>query len=145
MFVFVLCPMLPVSLQFAPGFYLWCSYCTFRPVCVFTFLVTCFDVHYNFRIQTMFGSFYPHLFVGELVSYLCLCLLRIVVSNILSYHMSFTFSVPCCDIRIKRCSVRLCPQFFAGGLMAYLGRNSLPFASTWVRSRFFGGVRVTHL
>jgi hypothetical protein len=24
----------------------------------------------------------------------------------------FTFSVPCCDVRIKRCSVRLCPQFF---------------------------------
>jgi len=29
--------------------------------------------------------------------------------------------------------------------MAYLGRNSLPFASTWAHSRFFGGVRVTHL
>ena len=146
----VLCPMLPVSLASAPGFNLWGSYCTFRPACVFTFLVPCFDVHYDFRIKTMFVSFYPNLFVGDLISYLwCLCLLHIKVSNILSYHMSFAFSVPCCDVRydfrIKRWSVRLCPQFFVGGLMAYLGRNSLPFPSTWVHSRFFGGVRVTHL
>ena len=48
-----------------------------------------------------------------------------------------TFSVPCCDVRIKRCSVRLCPSIFIWGFMAYLGRNSLPFASTWVHSRFF--------
>jgi hypothetical protein len=92
LFAFVLCPMLPVSLQFAPGFYLWCSYCTFHPVCVFTFLVPCFDVHYDFGMKTIFRSSYPHLFVWGFMSHLWyLCLLRIEVSHILSYHMSVRF------------------------------------------------------
>jgi hypothetical protein len=68
--VCALCPWLPVSLQFAPGFYLWCSYCTFRPVCVFTFLVPCFNVHYDFGMKTIFRSSYPDLFVEGLMSYL---------------------------------------------------------------------------
>ena len=33
-----------------------------------------------------------------------------VPHSVISYVR--TFSVPCCDVRIKRCSVRLCPQYF---------------------------------
>jgi hypothetical protein len=35
---------------------------------------------------------------------------RGVPHSVISYVR--TFSVPCCDVRIKRCSVRLCPQYF---------------------------------
>jgi hypothetical protein len=47
---------------------------------VFTFLVPYWDVRYDLRIKTMFGSSLPHLFVGGIMSYFPnLCLLRIVV------------------------------------------------------------------
>jgi hypothetical protein len=59
---------------------------------VFTFLVPCFDVHYDFGMKTIFRSSYPHLFVWGFMSHLWyLCLLRIEVSHILSYHMSVHF------------------------------------------------------
>jgi hypothetical protein len=46
-------------------------------LCVFMFWVLCCDVHYDFRIKTMFGFFLPPvLFVGRLMFYLrYLCLL----------------------------------------------------------------------
>jgi len=45
-------------------------------LCVFTFLIPCCDVRYDFRIKTMFSSFLPPVVVGRLMSYLrYLCLL----------------------------------------------------------------------
>ena len=45
-------------------------------LCVFTFLVPCYDVHYNFRIKQLSVRLYLQLFVGGCMSYLCyLCLL----------------------------------------------------------------------
>ena len=57
-----------------------------------------------------------------LLFFLCVCL-RIVMSNILSYHV-FTFWVPYCDDRydsnIKRFSVGIYTQLFVVWLMSYL-------------------------
>ena len=42
---------------------------------VYTFLVPCCDVHYNFRIKRCSVHPYPQLFVGGLMFYLC-CFIR---------------------------------------------------------------------
>ena len=69
--------------------------------------------------------YYYQWFVWMLMFYcfFCVCL-RIVMSNILSYPMSFTFWFPCSDARfdfcIKRCLVRLYLQLFVGELMSSL-------------------------
>jgi hypothetical protein len=55
---------------------------------VFTFLVPCCDVFYDFRIKTMFGSSFLRVVCRGPMSYLCcLCLFGIVVSSILCYYM----------------------------------------------------------
>ena len=56
-------------------------------------------------------------FVGSvLLIFLVFCIVLLCV---------FTFWVPCCDVRyyfrIKRCSVRMCPQMFVGGPLSYWG------------------------
>ena len=44
-------------------------------LCVFTFLVSCCDVHYDFHIKQCSVRLYLQLFVGGFMSYLrCLCL-----------------------------------------------------------------------
>jgi hypothetical protein len=64
---------------FAPGFLMgFVVFCVVL-LCVFTYLVPCCDVRYDFHIKTMFGSSLPHLIVAGIMAYLCL--LRIVLSN----------------------------------------------------------------
>ena len=62
-------------------------------LCVFTFVVPCCDVRYNFRIfKLRWVRLYRHLFVGRLMSYFVFCeCLRIVMSNILSNQMSLHY------------------------------------------------------
>jgi hypothetical protein len=44
-------------------------------LCVFTFLIPCCDVHYDFRIKTIIDRLHLQLFVGGFMPYLCyLCL-----------------------------------------------------------------------
>ena len=50
----VLSPMLPVSLEFAPDFKKWAHVLHVVLLCIFMFLVSCYDAFYNIRIQRMF-------------------------------------------------------------------------------------------
>ena len=79
---------------------------------------------YDFRIKTIFGSCLHLLFVGGRMLYHCSVCLRIVMSNILSYHMSIGS-----ELRVvmsdtipawKRCSVHIYHQLFARGITSYL-------------------------
>ena len=94
----VLCPILSVSLEFAPCFKLWGSFCTFCPLCVITFYVPCCDVRYDFHIYTMFGSSFPPAVCRR--THVLLCCLGLSVEHCHVHHsvLSFflTFLVPCC-------------------------------------------------
>lgn len=80
---------------------------------VFTFLVRHCDDRYNFTIKTIFGSsFYPQLFVGGIMPYLCLS----------SYSISNTYWIY---------------QYHRGCIIR--GRNYLPFVSIWVHPWFLVG------
>ena len=75
-FLIILCSinMSPSCLLKGPCIVLWV--CLFAYSVVFTFLVLCCDVPYDFLIKRIFGSSVPQMFVGEFISYLCyLCLL----------------------------------------------------------------------
>ena len=50
----VLSPMLPVSLEFAPNIKKWAHVLHVVLLCIFMFLVSCYDAFYNIRIQRMF-------------------------------------------------------------------------------------------
>ena len=99
-----------------------CSFFVFFYFCfviliVFTFLVPCCDVHYEFCLKRCSVRLYLQLFVRWLVSY-CVFFLCLVMFNILSYHMSLR-SVFCAVMSAAN-SVRLNLQLFVGGLMSYL-------------------------
>ena len=90
-------------------------------LCVFTFLVPCCDVCYDFCIKTMFGTSLPRMFARGIRSYICyLCwFLYSGVQHFVMLYVS-TFLVPCCDVqydfRIKNdVRLRLYPQLFVGG------------------------------
>ena len=91
LFVFVLCHV-PKCCLFGspPVLNTEVHFVHFVLLCVFTFLVPCCDVSYNVRIKTMVGSSLP--LVACKRNHVLLCFffvcLRIVRSNILSYHMS---------------------------------------------------------
>ena len=65
---------------------------------VFTFLVPCCDVHYDFRMKTVFGSSLPQLFVGGLMSYfftfVCVYWCPIFCAIIYRYVLSFVLRGP---------------------------------------------------
>ena len=87
---------------------------------VFTLLVSCCDVSYDFRIETMFVFSSSCLKSGSCRIVLKWVCLNRVMSIILFYQMYL-----CSDFRIvmsacERCSVGLYPKLFVGGLMFYL-------------------------
>jgi hypothetical protein len=91
LFVFVLCHV-PKCCLFGspPVLNTEVHFVHFVLLCVFTFLVPCCDVRYNVRIKTMVGSSLPLVACKRnhvLLWFFFVCL-RIVRSNILSYHMS---------------------------------------------------------
>ena len=65
--------------EFTPSFSMVSVLLIFLVFCVFTFLVPCCDVRYDFHIKTMFGSSLPPVVRERVHIYVCL---RIAVSNI---------------------------------------------------------------
>ena len=89
--------------------------------CVFTFLVPCCGVRYDFHIKRCSIRLSQWL-IGWLIILLCLFTYIGVLHVVLSYV--FPFSIQCCDghydFAYKWCSVRLYSQIFVGELMSYL-------------------------
>jgi hypothetical protein len=111
--VCVLCPMLPVSLQFAPGFLFVMYVLYISPSMRLYVLSSVFWCPLRFRHENNIPFVLPPLVCRRVhVSFMIFVFVayRGVPHSVISYVR--TFSVPCCDVRIKRCSVRLCPQFF---------------------------------
>ena len=82
-----------------------CSFFVFFYFCfviliVFTFLVPCCDVHYEFCLKRCSVRLYLQLFVRWLVSY---CVFFFVFSDVQHFVLSyvFTFCVLCCDVRCE--------------------------------------------
>jgi hypothetical protein len=117
----VLCPMLFEFLEFAPELN---SGVRGAQLCVFTFLYPCYDVHYDFHIQTLFvTSLYPFFCRRVLVLFmLCLFTHGGVHHFDILYRYVFKFrgvmSVMC--FPHKRCSASVYTQLFVGGFMSYL-------------------------
>jgi hypothetical protein len=84
-------------------------------LCVFMFVVECCVVRNDFRIKTTFGA--------SLLRVVCRGT-RVLYVLFALLHTTSALTARCSCIRDKNC---------------------LPFASTWVYPRFFGGVRVAYL
>jgi hypothetical protein len=85
------------SLKYVIIFHLFMFYVVL--LCIFTFLVPCCDVRYDFCIKTMFGSSLPPVVLHDvscLIYVICVCL-RIVVFVFFCWSSSCVLCDQCCQ------------------------------------------------